>query len=74
MMRSTPVEFSIEYPNVAWDYVANNDTIKKYWLEGVQRAKNFESVYTMGMRGFGDRESSRRSQCVQNADKYSAPV
>ncbi|KXN92532.1 hypothetical protein AN958_05387 [Leucoagaricus sp. SymC.cos] len=54
MMRSTPVEFSIEYPGVSWDYVANNETIKKYWLEGAQRAKNFESVYTMGMRGFGD--------------------
>lgn len=54
MMRSTPVEFSIEHPSVAWDYVANNDTIKQYWLEGAQRAKNFESVYTLGMRGFGD--------------------
>lgn len=54
MMRSTPVEFSIFHPNVAWDYVANNDTIKQYWKEGAERAKNFESVYTLGMRGFGD--------------------
>jgi hypothetical protein len=55
-MRSTPIEFSLEFPNVAWDYTANNVTIKQYWLEGVQRAKNFESLYTMGMRGFGDCE------------------
>jgi hypothetical protein len=54
MMRSTPVEFSIEFPNVAWDYTTNNDTIKKFWVEGAQRAKDFESVYTIGMRGFGD--------------------
>ncbi|KAF9450528.1 glycoside hydrolase family 115 protein [Macrolepiota fuliginosa MF-IS2] len=54
MMRATPPEFSVEFPNVAWDYTKNNATIKKFWLEGVQRAKNFESVYTIGMRGFGD--------------------
>ncbi len=55
-MRSTPVEFSIFHSNVAWDYVANNDTIKQYWKEGAERAKCFESVYTLGMRGFGDRK------------------
>ncbi|KAG6914725.1 hypothetical protein DXG01_015736, partial [Tephrocybe rancida] len=53
MMRSTPNEFSL-YGKGTWDYTTNADNIKNYWLAGTQRAKNFESVYTVGMRGFGD--------------------
>ncbi|TFK71208.1 hypothetical protein BDN72DRAFT_870059 [Pluteus cervinus] len=53
MMRSTPNEFSI-FEKGSWDYLNNNATIKKYWRDGVQRAKPFESYYTLGMRGFGD--------------------
>ncbi|KAG6830103.1 hypothetical protein H0H87_009267 [Tephrocybe sp. NHM501043] len=53
MMRSTPNEFTL-YGNGTWDYTTNAANIKDYWLKGTQRAKNFESVYTVGMRGFGD--------------------
>ncbi|PPQ73060.1 hypothetical protein CVT26_014652 [Gymnopilus dilepis] len=53
MMRSTPVEFS-EFGSGPWDYTTNSANINKFWLEGAERAKPFESVYTMGMRGFGD--------------------
>lgn len=60
-MRSTPNEFSALGLG-KWDYVGNKDAIKKYLKEGVERSKNFESLYTMGMRGFGDCElSSSRS-------------
>ncbi|KAF6749792.1 hypothetical protein DFP72DRAFT_1073016 [Ephemerocybe angulata] len=51
MMRSTPNEFT---GLGKWDYTTNKEAIKKYLKEGVERSKNFESVYTMGMRGFGD--------------------
>lgn len=53
MMRSTPNEFSLvgEGP---WDYVSNKDNIYNYWLDGARRAKPYESVFTLGMRGFGD--------------------
>lgn len=54
MMRSTPNEFNL-YGKGTWDYVNNGDNIKQYWLDGAKRAKSFESVYTLGMRGFGDR-------------------
>jgi hypothetical protein len=54
MMRSTPNEFSL-YGKGTWDYVGNTQNIKDYWLAGAKRAKPFESVYTLGMRGFGDR-------------------
>jgi len=53
MMRSTPNEFNI-FGKGLWDYTTNADNINEYWLEGTERARNFESVYTIGMRGFGD--------------------
>ncbi|KAF8064309.1 hypothetical protein FPV67DRAFT_1672029 [Lyophyllum atratum] len=53
MMRSTPNEFNL-FGKGAWDYVGNTQNIKDYWMAGAQRAKPFESVYTLGMRGFGD--------------------
>jgi len=53
MLRSTPNEFSVLGLG-KWDYTTNTDVINNYWLDGAKRARNFESVYTMGMRGFGD--------------------
>ncbi|KAG2005716.1 hypothetical protein CC2G_002098 [Coprinopsis cinerea AmutBmut pab1-1] len=53
MLRSTPNEFTI-VGSGGWDYVGNTEAIQKYWREGVERGKDFESIYTMGMRGFGD--------------------
>ncbi|PPQ95886.1 hypothetical protein CVT25_000388 [Psilocybe cyanescens] len=53
MMRSTPNEFSI-FGKGPWDYTTNADNINEFWLEGAERARPFESVYTIGMRGFGD--------------------
>ncbi|KAF8154169.1 hypothetical protein B0H34DRAFT_720746 [Crassisporium funariophilum] len=53
MMRSTPNEFTF-FGKGPWDYTSNSANINQYWLEGAQRAKPFESVYTLGMRGFGD--------------------
>ncbi|RXW16249.1 hypothetical protein EST38_g9605 [Candolleomyces aberdarensis] len=48
MMRSTPNEFTA----LPWDYSTNSDAIKQYWLEGAQRARPYESIFTLGMRGF----------------------
>ncbi|KAG6899848.1 hypothetical protein C0993_006271 [Termitomyces sp. T159_Od127] len=53
MMRSTPNEFSYE-GNGTWDYETNADNINAYWRAGIERAKNYESIITIGMRGFGD--------------------
>jgi Glycosyl hydrolase family 115 len=58
-MRSTPNEFTL-YGKGTWDYVNNADNIKQFWLDGAKRAKPFESVYTLGMRGFGDRKTIAR--------------
>jgi hypothetical protein len=37
-----------------WDYLKNEEGLKKFWTEGVTRNKNYENIYTLGMRGDGD--------------------
>ncbi|KAH7094251.1 hypothetical protein FB567DRAFT_9 [Paraphoma chrysanthemicola] len=43
-------------PEQSWNWIKNKQKITKYFVEGAQRASNFESVITIGMRGDGDRE------------------
>ncbi|KAL4958745.1 uncharacterized protein BDV14DRAFT_207467, partial [Aspergillus stella-maris] len=38
-----------------WSWLKNKEKITKYFHEGAQRAKGYESYITMGMRGDGDR-------------------
>ena len=37
-----------------WDYSRNAETLRKFWEEGIDRNKNYESIVTLGMRGDGD--------------------
>lgn len=37
-----------------WDYSTNSAALDKFWTEGLQRNKNYESIITLGMRGDGD--------------------
>ncbi|SDD91861.1 glycosyl hydrolase 115 family protein [Pedobacter soli] len=37
-----------------WRYDLNKNEIEKYWTDRVVQAKNYESVYTVGMRGIHD--------------------
>ncbi|PGH27923.1 hypothetical protein AJ80_00473 [Polytolypa hystricis UAMH7299] len=41
----------------AWNYDTNKENMTEFLTEGVERSKNYERVYTMGMRGIGDVES-----------------
>ena len=52
-MRGTPIEWNL-FGSGDWDYGVNAQNIYNYWVVGAQRAKPFESIYTMGMRGAGD--------------------
>ena len=54
MMRGTPIEWNL-FGSGPWDYGVNAQNIYNYWVYGAQRAKPFESIFTMGMRGAGDR-------------------
>ncbi len=37
-----------------WDYVTNRERIDSFFLEGMERNKNYENLVTIGMRGDGD--------------------
>jgi len=37
-----------------WNYELNEDTLKEFWREGIQRMDSYESIVTVGMRGDGD--------------------
>ena len=37
-----------------WDYSRNAETLRKFWTEGIERNKDYESIVTIGMRGDGD--------------------
>jgi hypothetical protein len=42
------------YGNGQWDYAKNEEGLKKFWTDGIDRNKNYESIVTVGMRGDGD--------------------
>lgn len=42
----------------AWDYSKNAETLKTFWQSGIERAKNWEKIVTIGMRGDGDEPMS----------------
>ncbi len=43
-----------QYGNGEWNYATNEEGLKKFWTEGIERNKNYESMVTVGMRGDGD--------------------
>ena len=53
MARASPPEWNI-FGKGPWNYTSNGDAIYDYWVDGVERAKTYETVYTLGMRGAGD--------------------
>ncbi|EPQ55955.1 hypothetical protein GLOTRDRAFT_121307 [Gloeophyllum trabeum ATCC 11539] len=53
MTRSTPVEWNI-YGSGVWDYSVNQQAIYDFWVQGAERSKEYETLYTVGMRGAGD--------------------
>ncbi|KAJ7730249.1 hypothetical protein DFH07DRAFT_174950 [Mycena maculata] len=53
MMRSIPVEWNL-FGIGPWDYSVNAQNIYNFWVAGAERAKPYENVWTVGMRGDGD--------------------
>lgn len=37
-----------------WNYQTNGEALRRFWTTGIERAKNWETVVTVGMRGDGD--------------------
>lgn len=44
--------------NKEWDYSTNEKGLQQFWREGVARAKNWETLVTIAMRGDGDEPMS----------------
>jgi len=44
-----------------WDYSTNAATLNRFWADGIERNKNYESIITLGMRGDGDVPMSERA-------------
>lgn len=45
----------------AWDYQKNGAELRQFWKTGIERAKNWEKLVTVGMRGDGDEPMSEKS-------------
>ena len=37
-----------------WDYALNEEYLKEFWTEGIERSKPYETIINLGMRGDGD--------------------
>ena len=44
-----------------WDYARNEAVLKDFWRKGAERAKDYEKIVTLGMRGDGDEPMSEES-------------
>ena len=42
------------YGEGPWDYSKNDEKLREFWRGAVERAKPYESIYSLGMRGDGD--------------------
>jgi len=42
------------YGKGPWEYSTNRENLRKFWQEGARRNKNYESLWTLGMRGQAD--------------------
>jgi hypothetical protein len=60
MLRDNPFEWTENFEHEysvkpgEWRYDTNGDQIRHYWEDRVKQAANFESVFTVGMRGIHD--------------------
>jgi hypothetical protein len=52
MARNTP-EWE-HYGEGDWNFTKNTETLHDFWVYGAERAKGYETMFTVGMRGNGD--------------------
>ncbi|WP_322400681.1 glycosyl hydrolase 115 family protein [Massilia luteola] len=50
-----------KYGKGPWDYSRNEQVLRDFWQQGLDRSKDFEKVITLGMRGDGDEPMSEQS-------------
>jgi hypothetical protein len=50
-----------KYGKGPWDYSRNDQVLRDFWQQGLTRAKDYDKVITLGMRGDGDEPMSEDS-------------
>jgi hypothetical protein len=55
-MQRMSNEWFAENPEGSWNWLTNKDNIGTFFVEGVRRAKDYESYFTLGMRGEYDKK------------------
>jgi len=55
----------------AWDWSRNKNNVQSFMRDGARRAKDWDTVFTLGMRGSGDAASATlTSQSLQEVIKF----
>ncbi len=49
------------YGKGPWDYAVNAEELQHFWRVGIERAKPYENIVTIGMRGDGDKAMSEQT-------------
>lgn len=49
------------YGKGEWNYERNAEELQRFWARGVKRSKDWEVLYTVGMRGDGDMPMTRQA-------------
>ncbi len=52
--------------NGQWNYATNGEGLRKFWTDGIQRNKDYESLVTIGMRGDGDEPMIKGGDMADN--------
>jgi hypothetical protein len=65
-----------QFGNGEWNYATNGEGLYKFWEEGIQRNKNYESIITIGMRGDGDEPMIKGGDrpLMRRCSKRSSPI
>ncbi|MEJ2113414.1 MAG: glycosyl hydrolase 115 family protein, partial [Flavobacteriaceae bacterium] len=54
-------EWKPPYAKGDWNYATNKEELTEFWTGGMERAKDWESLITLGMRGDGDEAMSEET-------------
>ncbi|NDV81583.1 glycosyl hydrolase 115 family protein [Bacteroides sp. 51] len=54
------------YGNAEWNYVTNRAGIRKFFTEGMENTRNYESIITLGMRGDDDKPMADAGSIEEN--------
>lgn len=60
-MARAHAEWKAPYAKGDWNFESNTEELIKFWASGIERAKNWESIITVGMRGDGDEAMSEKT-------------